>query len=57
MSAVGGENVTTAIQGTERYGISVRYARDFRDDLEKLKRVLIPTSTGAQIPLGANGGY
>ena len=51
MSAVGGENLTTAIQGTERYGISVRYARDFRDDLEKLKRVLIPTATGAQIPL------
>lgn len=51
MSAVGGENLTTAIQGTERYGISVRYARDFRDDLEKLKRVLIPTPTGAQIPL------
>jgi len=51
MSAVGGENLTTAIQGTERYGINVRYARDFRDDLEKLKRVLIPTSTGAQIPL------
>ncbi len=51
MSAVGGENLTTAIQGTERYGISVRYARDFRDDLEKLKRVLIPTPTGAHIPL------
>jgi Cu(I)/Ag(I) efflux system membrane protein CusA/SilA len=51
MSAVGGENLTTAIQGTERYGISVRYARDFRDDLEKLKRVLIPTPAGAQIPL------
>jgi Cu(I)/Ag(I) efflux system membrane protein CusA/SilA len=51
MSAVGGENLTTAVQGTERYGISVRYARDFRDDLDKLKRVLVPTSTGAQVPL------
>ncbi|MDO8303328.1 MAG: efflux RND transporter permease subunit, partial [Sedimentisphaerales bacterium] len=51
VSAVGGENVTTAIQGTERYGISVRYARDFRDDLEKLRRVLVPTMSGAQIPL------
>jgi Cu(I)/Ag(I) efflux system membrane protein CusA/SilA len=51
-SAIGGENVTTAIQGTERYGINVRYARDYRDDLEKLQRVLVPTQSGAQIPLG-----
>jgi Cu(I)/Ag(I) efflux system membrane protein CusA/SilA len=51
-SAIGGENVTTAIEGTERYGISVRYARDYRDDLEKLQRVLVPTASGAQIPLG-----
>jgi Cu(I)/Ag(I) efflux system membrane protein CusA/SilA len=51
-SAIGGENVTIAIQGTERYGINVRYARDYRDDLEKLQRVLVPTSSGAQIPLG-----
>jgi copper/silver efflux system protein len=51
MSAVGGENLTTAIAGPERYGISVRYARDYRDDMEKLKRVLIPTASGAQIPL------
>jgi Cu(I)/Ag(I) efflux system membrane protein CusA/SilA len=53
MSAVGGENVTTAIEGPERYGVSVRYARDYRDDLEKLQRVLVPTMSGAQIPLGA----
>ena len=53
MSAVGGENVTTAIAGPERYGVSVRYARDYRDDLEKLQRVLVPTMSGAQIPLGA----
>ncbi|MCL5279764.1 MAG: CusA/CzcA family heavy metal efflux RND transporter [Planctomycetes bacterium] len=53
MSAVGGENVTTAIQGPERYGVNVRYARDYRDDLEKLQRVLVPTMSGAQIPLGA----
>jgi Cu(I)/Ag(I) efflux system membrane protein CusA/SilA len=51
-SAIGGENVTTAIEGTQRYGISVRYARDYRDDLEKLQRVLVPTASGAQIPLG-----
>jgi len=53
MSAVGGENVTTAIQGPERYGVNVRYARDYRDDLEKLRRVLVPTMSGAQIPLEA----
>jgi Cu(I)/Ag(I) efflux system membrane protein CusA/SilA len=53
MSAVGGANVTTAIQGPERYGVNVRYARDYRDDLEKLQRVLVPTASGAQIPLSA----
>jgi Cu(I)/Ag(I) efflux system membrane protein CusA/SilA len=52
VSAIGGENVTTAIQGTERYSVNVRYARDYRDDLEKLQRVLVPTETGAQLPLG-----
>jgi Cu(I)/Ag(I) efflux system membrane protein CusA/SilA len=52
LSAVGGENITTAIQGVERYSINVRYARDYRDDLEKLQRVLVPTETGTQIPLG-----
>ncbi len=51
MSAIGGENVTTAIEGTERYSVNVRYARDFRDDVEKLQRVLVPTMSGAQIPL------
>jgi copper/silver efflux system protein len=51
MSAVGGENLTTAIAGPERYGVNVRYARDYRDDIEKLRRVLIPTPSGAQIPL------
>jgi len=51
MSAVGGENITTAIQGPERYGVSVRYARDYRDSIEKLQRVLVPTMSGAQIPL------
>jgi Cu(I)/Ag(I) efflux system membrane protein CusA/SilA len=51
MSAIGGENITTVINGTERYGVNVRYARDYRDDLEKLQRVLVPTMSGAQIPL------
>ncbi|MGA2171823.1 MAG: CusA/CzcA family heavy metal efflux RND transporter [Sedimentisphaerales bacterium] len=51
-SAVGGENITTAIEGTERYSVNVRYARDYRDTIEKLQRVLVPTMSGAQIPLG-----
>jgi Cu(I)/Ag(I) efflux system membrane protein CusA/SilA len=50
-SAIGGEPVTTTIEGRERYTVNVRYAREFRDDLDKLKRVLVPTMSGAQIPL------
>ena len=50
-SAIGGEAVTTTIEGRERYTVNVRYAREFRDDLDKLKRVLVPTMSGAQIPL------
>ncbi|MBP7216904.1 MAG: efflux RND transporter permease subunit, partial [Candidatus Omnitrophica bacterium] len=51
MSAVGGESITTTIEGRERYSVNVRYAREFRDDIEKLKRVLVPTMSGAQVPL------
>ncbi len=51
MSAIGGENITTTIEGRERYPVNVRYAREFRDDVEKLRRVLIPTPAGQQIPL------
>ncbi len=51
MSAIGGENITTTVEGRERYPINVRYARELRDELEKLKRVLVPTPTGAHIPL------
>ncbi len=51
MAAIGGENVTTTIEGRERYPVNVRYARELRDDVEKLKRVLVPTPAGAQIPL------
>ena len=50
-SAVGGANVTTTIEGRERYPINVRYGREFRDDLWSLKRVLIDTPAGAQVPL------
>lgn len=50
-SAVGGENISYTIEGRERYPINVRYAREFRDDLNSLKRILVSSPTGAQIPL------
>jgi len=51
MAAVGGMTVSETVEGRERYAINLRYARDFRDDPQALKRVLVPTPTGAQIPL------
>jgi copper/silver efflux system protein len=51
-SAIGGENVSTAIEGPDRYPINVRYYRDARSDLDRLGRVLVPAADGkAQIPL------
>jgi copper/silver efflux system protein len=50
-SAVGGADVTTTIEGRERYPVNVRYGRAFRSDLWSLKRVLVETPTGAQVPL------
>jgi Cu(I)/Ag(I) efflux system membrane protein CusA/SilA len=49
---IGGENITENIEGRERYPINVRYQRDFRDSVEKMREVLIGTPSGAQIPLG-----
>jgi Cu(I)/Ag(I) efflux system membrane protein CusA/SilA len=49
--AIGGENVSETVEGRERYPISVRYAREFRDDPDILGRVLIGTPDGAQVPL------
>ncbi len=51
MTAIGGENITTTIEGRERYPVNVRYSRELRDDIEKLKRVLVSTPAGQQIPL------
>ena len=51
-SAIGGESISSTIEGTERYPINLRYARELRDDPEKLKRVLVPVMDGAQVPLG-----
>jgi Cu(I)/Ag(I) efflux system membrane protein CusA/SilA len=50
-AAVGGQNVTTTVEGRERYPVNVRYARGLRDDLSKLSRVLVPTPDGAQVPI------
>lgn len=52
MTAVGGEPVTITVEGRERYGVSVRYARELRDDLDDLRKILVATPGGVQIPLG-----
>jgi Cu(I)/Ag(I) efflux system membrane protein CusA/SilA len=51
-TAVGGMNMTTTVEGRERYGIRLRYPRELRNDPEALKRIFIPTANGQQIPLG-----
>jgi Cu(I)/Ag(I) efflux system membrane protein CusA/SilA len=52
MTAVGGDNQTTTVEGRQRYGVNVRYARDFREDVDALKRVLLPLPSGlGQIPM------
>jgi len=50
-SGIGGENIAENVEGRQRYPVNVRYSRDFRDDIEELKRVVISTPTGAQIPI------
>jgi copper/silver efflux system protein len=51
-SGIGGVNIAENIEGRERYPISIRYAADFRDDLDKLRGVLIATPQNGQVPLG-----
>jgi len=51
-TAVGGMAITTTVEGRERYPVRVRYPRELRDDPERLRRVLVPTPTGVQVPLG-----
>jgi Cu(I)/Ag(I) efflux system membrane protein CusA/SilA len=51
MSGVGGENITTTVEGRERYPVSVRYLRDYRGDLGSLEGLLVATPSGAQIPI------
>jgi len=51
-TAIGGMNVTTIIEGLERYGVNIRYPRELRENLSSLRSVLVPIPSGAQVPLG-----
>ncbi len=52
-TALGGETVTTTVEGRERYGVNLRYPRDLRDDPQAIaSQVLVPTISGAMVPLG-----
>ena len=50
-TAIGGMNITQTVEGLERYPVNLRYSRELRDDLSSLRRVLVPTPGGAQVPL------
>lgn len=50
-TAIGGMKISTSVEGRERYPIRVRYLREKRDSIEELKNILVPSPTGAQIPL------
>ncbi|MBL7106767.1 MAG: efflux RND transporter permease subunit, partial [Phycisphaerae bacterium] len=49
--AIGGRHITTTVEGRERYPVRVRYARELRDQIETLDKILVPAANGAQIPL------
>ena len=51
-TAIGGMNITWAVEGLERYPVNLRYSRELRDDLPALRGVLVPAPTGAHVPLG-----
>ena len=51
-TALGGQNITQAVEGLARYPVNLRYGRELRDNLPALRRVFVPTPTGVQIPLG-----
>jgi Cu(I)/Ag(I) efflux system membrane protein CusA/SilA len=57
MTAIGGEAVSTTIEGLERYSINLRYPRELRENVDELGRVLVPTPQGYQIPLGDLGAF
>lgn len=51
MSAIGGMNITKTVEGLERYPVNLRYQRDYRNNIEELKRVLVPISNGNNVPI------
>jgi Cu(I)/Ag(I) efflux system membrane protein CusA/SilA len=51
-TAMGGMSITNTVEGLERYPVNLRYSRELRDNIEALRRVLVPTPTGVQIPIG-----
>ncbi len=51
-TAIGGMSITNTVEGLERYPVNLRYSRELRDNIEALRRVLVPTPTGVQIPIG-----
>ena len=51
-TAIGGMKITSTLEGRERFPVRVRYPRELRDDPETLEKILIPTPTGVQVPLG-----
>ena len=51
MTAIGGMNITQTVEGLERYPVNLRYGSELRDTPEKLRRILVPTPTGAQVPI------
>jgi Cu(I)/Ag(I) efflux system membrane protein CusA/SilA len=50
-TAIGGMNISQTVEGLERYPVNLRYSRELRDDISSLRRVLVPTPSGAQVPL------
>src|SRR5262249_32324399 len=50
--AIGGENLTYTVEGRERYPVRVRYPHELRERFEDLERILVPTTSGAQVPIG-----
>ena len=57
MSAIGGMNITKTVEGLERYPVNLRYARDYRENIEAIKRVLVPIPIGGNVPLEQLGEF
>jgi Cu(I)/Ag(I) efflux system membrane protein CusA/SilA len=51
-TAIGGKNITYTIEGRERYPVNLRYSREYRDNLENINRIMVPTPMGMHIPIG-----